>query len=112
MNFRRISNNFGRIGIRYMVGIIVMVSSIVVFTGLSTSASEKEVPGNLYKYYTQVSVEAGDSLWSIAEKFCDSRYVSTLDYIDEVKRMNNISDDNIYAGTKLTVYYYSGEYKE
>ena len=33
------------------------------------------------------------------------------EYIEEIKRMNHLKDDTIYEGQRLTVYYYSQEYK-
>lgn len=64
-----------------------------------------------FKYYTSVTVEAGDSLWQIAGDYIDSHYDSRESYIAEVRSINHLADnDTIYAGQLLIVPYYSSEY--
>ena len=59
------------------------------------------------KYYTCISVESGDSLWDIAQKYMTDEYTSTQDYIDEVVSINNLNNDSsIVAGTNLVIPYY------
>ena len=51
-----------------------------------------------------VVVKGDDTLWDIAEEHCpDNVYI--LEYIEEIKTLNNI-DGNIYAGDKILVYIY------
>ncbi len=60
------------------------------------------------KFYTNVTVEEGDTLWSIAENNIDyEHYEDIYDYMNELRRMNNMSSDKIYAGENLIVTYYS-----
>ncbi len=64
-----------------------------------------------YKYFTSIQVEAGDTLWSIAEEYADDEhYSSHKEYINEVKRMNKMGDDNIHYGQYLIIPYYSSEF--
>ena len=64
-----------------------------------------------FKYYTSVTVEAGDSLWQIAGDYIDSHYDSRESFIAEVRSINHLADnDTIYAGQILIVPYFSSEY--
>ncbi|MCM1125072.1 MAG: LysM peptidoglycan-binding domain-containing protein [Lachnospiraceae bacterium] len=64
-----------------------------------------------YKYYKSISVETGDTLWSLAEEYsCPEYYESYQEYIDEVIRMNGLPDDRITAGQYLIIPYYDSEF--
>ncbi len=67
-----------------------------------------------FKYYTDVTVEAGETLWDLADEYIDyEHYKDKNDYIAEVKSINHLSEDAIIiAGQVLIVPYYSGEYVE
>ena len=76
-----------------------------------TSYAESEIDNVSFKYYTDIEVEYGDSLWSIAQEYCDSHYGSIFEYMNEVRSINHIKGDIIKEGQLLVVPYYSGEYK-
>lgn len=59
------------------------------------------------KYYTCISIEADDTLWSIADTYITDEYSSIKQYINEVKSINNLSSDKIYYGATLVVPYYA-----
>lgn len=65
-----------------------------------------------FKYYTSVTVEAGSSLWELAEEYVDGvHYDSRESYIAEVCSINHLADENaITAGQMLILPYYSQEY--
>lgn len=65
-----------------------------------------------FKYYTQVTVEAGENLWDIAEKYIDyDFYKDKNSYISEVRSINHLdADGNIVAGQNLIFPYYSTEF--
>lgn len=65
----------------------------------------------LYKYYTDIRVDRGDTLWGIANEYMTEEYASIDSYIKELRSINSIYDDDIYYGQKLVVPYYSNEYK-
>lgn len=65
-----------------------------------------------FKYYTQVTVEAGENLWDIAEEYIDYDYYKDKNsYISEVRSINHLdTDGNIVAGQSLILPYYSAEF--
>lgn len=64
-----------------------------------------------YKYFTSIQIQAGDTLWSLADRYADEvHYASQDQYIAEVMEINHITDENIYAGNYLIVPYYSAEF--
>lgn len=72
-------------------------------------AAENQAPS--YKYYTQITVESGDTMWSIAEEHIDyEHYDGIRDYIKEVCSINHCNADQLRSGQTLVVPYYSGEY--
>ena len=64
-----------------------------------------------FKYYTSVIVEAGESLWDIADDYMDGHYDSRNSYIAEVCSINHLDENGtLIAGQILIVPYYSSEY--
>lgn len=65
-----------------------------------------------YKYYTRITVGAGESLWELSDDYMDDvHYDSKKEYIAEVCSINHLEDaDGINAGQSLVVPYYSSEY--
>ena len=57
------------------------------------------------------TVQPGDTLTSIAQKYTANSNVSVPEYISEVKKNNELSSDNITAGNYIVISYYSNEYK-
>ncbi|MCR5469190.1 MAG: LysM peptidoglycan-binding domain-containing protein [Lachnospiraceae bacterium] len=70
-----------------------------------TYASEEKV----YEYYKTVTVNSGDTLWSIADEYSYGNYDSVNDRIEELVRLNNLKGTEIHAGEKIVVKYYSPE---
>ena len=91
-----------------VTGMILLVFVMLIFITPSRIRAEKrEVPSGT-KYYTSYQIQAGDSLWSISEKYSSDTYESRLAYVDEVCRINHLRDqDEIYAGQKICIPYYA-----
>ncbi|EIJ81401.1 cell division suppressor protein YneA [Bacillus methanolicus PB1] len=53
--------------------------------------------------YLKVTVEEGESLWTIAEKFSDRHGLPSDEFISWVERTNGINGDNIYPGEELVI---------
>ena len=90
----------------------VMVFLIIFFcTTLSVYAAcsrhEATKVTTQHKYVKSILIESGDTLWSIAERFADREHYSNyFEYMNEVKRLNNLRTDRIKAGNHLMVVYY------
>ncbi|MCM1190947.1 MAG: LysM peptidoglycan-binding domain-containing protein [Butyrivibrio sp.] len=65
-----------------------------------------------FKYYTQITVEAGENLWDIAEEYIDyDFYKDKNSYIAEVRSINHLdADGSVAAGQSLIIPYYSPEF--
>ena len=63
-----------------------------------------------YKYYTNVKIGVGDSLWGYAEQYRSPEGMSHEDYIREVKSINHLADNSLVAGRSIILPYYSTEY--
>lgn len=72
------------------------------------SAQDKDIRTE-HKYYKSVKVVSGDTLWDLAQVYMDDDYDCVQDYIDEVKAINGLSEDDIHEGKYLTVPYYDYE---
>lgn len=59
-------------------------------------------------YFTNITVNEGDTLWSIAEENIDYNYYDNVyEYMDQLKSINNLTTDNIQAGDNMIVVYYA-----
>ena len=96
--------------IRFCVTVIATFCMILVLA--ASYGAIKSNANSGFKYYTKVTVKAGESLWDIADEYSDyDVYESKNSYIAEVKRMNHLEDsEDIMAGQTLIVPYYSTEY--
>ena len=106
-------NNKKRI-IKNKFKMAVIVTMFVLLTSISVSSvvlagNKKE--DSVYTYYTSVEIKPGDSLWSIADKYCDGTGLSVKEYIDTIKSINHLGNNNITSGQYLIVMYVSDEYK-
>ena len=85
---------------------LIICSGIII----ANAAVSDDFKSDQNKYYTSISIEKGDTLWSIA-----SNYVSgpktISNYVNDLKAINNLQTDCIYQGQNLIVYYYSTEQK-
>ncbi len=95
--------------------ILVMTVCLIVTGSLSLngfrSNAQDDSAETSYKAYKSVCVANNDTLWSLAKQYMDEEhYDSVEEYIEEVKRMNGMTDDMIRYGEYLIVPYYSSEY--
>lgn len=83
-----------------MIILISFILGSVIVKAQNNSSSSKA-------YYTNIVVDNGDSLWSIASEYMDSsRYDSIYDYMSELRALNNMTSDKLYAGDNLIIVYY------
>ena len=78
----------------------------VSYCSIRTSASSG------FKYYTSLTVENGETLWDIADKYVDyDHYKNKNSYITEVQHINHLDENcSIDAGQILILPYYSNQY--
>lgn len=69
-------------------------------------AHDELLSSNTQKYYKSIQLQAGDTLWDIAKEHMNQEYDSIFEYIDEVKEINNLDDDEIHEGQYLTIAYF------
>lgn len=90
--------------------LLIMILSIGGFA-IGSKAQDRDTTV-LYKYFTNIEVQYGESLWEIADTyFCEERYDNYEHYISEVMQLNGLYDKEVAAGSYLIVPYYSSEYK-
>lgn len=95
----------------FLLTLLVMFGIGVGCGTLLTRAEEPE-PETAYKYYTNIEIESGDTLWEIADSYMDStHYMNRSDYMNEVMSINHMTTDRLIAGQKMIVPYYSSEKK-
>lgn len=56
---------------------------------------------------TSVQIQAGDTLWSLAKEYYSDEFSSITNYIEEIKRMNGLSSDKLYAGNYILIPQYA-----
>lgn len=115
---RRIRNNKIRRQRQLRRNILMTVFTVLFILTLSIggfaigSKAQDKDNDILYKYYTNIEVQYGESLWDIAENyFCEAKYDNYEHYIAEVMQINGLYSEEIYAGNYLIVPYYSVEFK-
>ena len=106
---RRGKQIFERILLTICIIALLAIGSSVLLTKATTTEEAKEV---YYKYYTQLEIVEGDSLWDIAGKYMEhGPYESRKDYMNEVVEINQLSSTTIIKGQHLVVPYYEASYK-
>lgn len=79
---------------------------------LTKATSQDETDTVYYKYYTQIEIESGDSLWDLAGKYMENGpYKSRKEYMEEVAELNQLTSTTINAGQCLIIPYYDATFK-
>lgn len=91
-----------------LIALLAIGSSSILTKATTTEEAEKIY----YKYYTQIEITNGDTLWEIAGKYMvNGPYESRNDYMEEVIEINQLSNTTIILGQHLVVPYYEAIYK-
>ena len=94
---------------RFALFIICVTAAALMFTGVlvvKAAVRRNKEAALRTRCFQTITVKPGESLWSIAEEYAEEG-CSIKAYISELKEMNNISSDRIYAGQRLLVTYYT-----
>ena len=81
--------------------------AILRFTSVDANADVQK----RYKYYTNVYVDRDTTLWGVSQKYISDEYTNIRAYMEEVKSINHLPDDQLIYGTTICVPYYSDEYR-
>lgn len=85
--------------------IFFVILLLVCILGLfNANASESKTRQQADKHYSSIIIQPKDNLWKIAEKYV--QYESISSYVENVKKLNNMDEDTIYAGNHIIIYYY------
>lgn len=96
---------------RFLTIILLTMVVTICFSLSSVVLAGNNKKEQTYKYYTSVQIEAGDTLWSIANSYCNDSGMNISEYIKEIKQLNHLTSDTIISGQYLTIIYFSSEYK-
>ncbi len=83
----------------------IAMISLFTLSGFSRPDESQEV----FRYYTTVSVDRGDTLWSIAAEHENEVTPSMRTYMKEIRQINNMRGSKVTYGQKLVLPYYSTE---
>lgn len=100
-----IKNNKGKVT---ALGMFFGIIFIMFVMGAVLTNTEKCIASSSdEKYITNITIKEGDTLWEVASEHMDEEYYdSVYEYMDEIKTMNNMNSDDIYAGQNLVISYY------
>lgn len=94
-----------------IISILIISAVILLSTSIHAFAESQSEKKTYYKYYTSVCVEAGDTVWSIADEYLEGSSQTKRAYVDEICQLNGLTDGQIHAGDSIVVAYYSTECK-
>ena len=89
---------------------LICLATVAVLRFTSVDANA-DVPER-YKYYTNVYVDRDTTLWGVSQKYISDEYTNIRAYMEEVKSINHLPDDQLIYGTTICVPYYSDEYRQ
>ena len=90
---------------RLLISMFAMLAiTCVIITGSIYCSSIKSHAGSGFKYYTSITVETGETLWSLADEYINYDEVQSINHLDGA--------GTLMAGQTLIVPYYSDEYVE
>lgn len=65
--------------------------------------AEKTETSLMKREYISIEIEAGDTLWSLAQEYMGVGYSDINDYVDDIKSVNGITSDTIQSGNYLII---------
>ncbi len=93
---------------KYLLMLVVCVMVLSCFFGKTLVMANVEESSAVYeRYYTDIEIQSGDSLWSIAKTYNKNSGMEIREYIRELKQMNCMVSDEIRAGDSLTIVYFA-----
>ena len=108
----RQAGDLGRLSLTLLTAVALLISLVMIFGNRANAKTEEfETYNGYYKYFTSITVHAGDTLSDYAEMYNIDEIKSDAEYISEVCMINDIDKDHIVSGSVLIVPYYDKEFK-
>ena len=92
-----------------LAALFVITVGSIVCGSIFSSAKDPATDVPQHKYYKSITIEQGDSLWSIAEEYCTNAYEDNHEYVNELIQLNGLTSETIHEGQHLVVAYYDAE---
>lgn len=87
--------------VRFFIFVLICIM-ILVFAGYTLiGASDAEAAA--VKTYAQVTIQDGDNLWSLVERYNEDADINTRDVIYEIYDINGIDADDIHPGDVIFI---------
>lgn len=100
----RKENRFQKSNIVWIVCIAIVVLFLVFINAYIIVKAEGQSVPEHKKIYKSITIEQNQTLWDIAEEYCnDDYYDNKNEYIDEIMQINQLQTDLIYEGYHLIV---------
>ncbi len=81
---------------------------LIIWGGLIITANVNAAEPDQERVYVSVRIQTDDTLWSIAERYCEEGSVAS--YVEDLKEINGITNDRaLKPGASLIVYSYEGK---
>lgn len=90
---------------------LFMIAGLTLTLSVLRSTAQDKDAVVTYKYFTSITVEYGDTLYSLAEKYTEGYDMELSDYVEEVMHINHLNDEKIRSGQNLILPYFSEELK-
>lgn len=71
--------------------------------GSRMRSAQVQASSNQNIYYKSIRINAGDTLWDLADDYMGSAYENKNAYINEVKEINHITEADLQAGSYIIV---------
>ena len=99
--------NAGRARARrqFLIIIAAFFAAVCLFLlgGSWMRSSQVKASSNQQVYYKSVRVSAGDTLWDLADDYMGTAFENKNEYIDQVKKINHITEKDLQAGSSIIV---------
>ena len=82
---------------------ILLCINVFSLMNVVTASTDKSKAVDTNLSYISVPISSNDTLWSIAEEYYTDDCGSITNYINEIKRCNALTSDEIYAGNNIII---------
>lgn len=96
-----------RVDLRIVIYLSIILLSIIILLGIIRNVTASAAHDDSRQLTcTSHYISDSDTLWSIANEYYTDEYDSIQEYVEVIKRTNNLTSDVIYKGAYLIIPYY------